>query len=269
MSDEKKTLITKQDLHKTAWRWMPMAINTFNYETQEAGSIVYALGPVLRKIYPNDDDYVEALNNHFKYFNTNPWMANIVFGAVIAMEEKEGLKAKDAIQSFKTGLMGPLAGVGDAIIWILIPTIMGSISGYMALQGNPIGAVMWMALNILFIWMRIKFFDLGYYQGTKLVTSMGDKLSSFTEAASVLGLTVVGALIATVVNVKIPFVYKIGKVSMGIQKDVLDKIMPALLPAVLAFLIYKLLGKKKMTTTKIILIVIVFSMVCAGFGILG
>lgn len=88
----------------------------------------------LRKIYPNDDDYISAMDGHFNYFNVTPQMGNIILSATLAMEEKDGLKAKDAVQSFKTSLMGPFSGVGDSIFWILLPTIMGSIAGYMGLQ---------------------------------------------------------------------------------------------------------------------------------------
>lgn len=67
------------------------------------------------------------LDNQFKYFNTTTWMANILLGASLAMEEKDGLEALDTVQNFKTGMMGPLAGIGDTLIWVLYPTIMGSI----------------------------------------------------------------------------------------------------------------------------------------------
>ncbi len=98
---------------------------------------------------------------------------------------------------------------------------------------------------------------------------MGDKLTAFTEAASVLGLTVVGALIASVVKINVPFVFQMGEVSLNIQSDVLDAIMPALLPAVFAALIYWLLGKKWMSVTRVILVVLVISIAAAGFGILA
>lgn len=48
----------------------------------------------------------------------------MILGATLAMEERDGIKSKDAVQALKTSLMGPFAGVGDTIIWILLPTIM-------------------------------------------------------------------------------------------------------------------------------------------------
>ena len=181
MSDAQPKL-TKKERHSAILRYMAMGVNNFNYETQQGPSVVWAFSKVLRKIYPDDDEYVAALDNHFKYFNTTTAMAGMILGATLAMEERDGIKSKDAVQALKTSLMGPFAGVGDTIIWILLPTIMGSIAGYMALQGNPLGAIIWILVDILLFWIRIKLFDIGYDSGVKLVTTMANQLSAFTEA---------------------------------------------------------------------------------------
>ena len=95
---EKAPVLTKKDCVKGAIRWSLMAITTFNYDTQLAPAVVFGIGPLLRKIYKDDDEYVEALNNHYKYFNTMPWLANIVLGATLALEDKEGITSLDAVQ---------------------------------------------------------------------------------------------------------------------------------------------------------------------------
>ena len=132
--------LSKKERNAAFRRWTFVAGLGWNYETQQAPSVAYAMARALRKIYPNDDDYIEAMDNHFKYFNITPQMGNVVLGATLAMEEKDGLKATDAVQNLKVSLMGPLSGVGDSIFWLLWPTIIGGIAGYMALQGNPTGA---------------------------------------------------------------------------------------------------------------------------------
>lgn len=82
-----------------------------------------------------------------------------------------------------------------------------------------------------------------------------------------MGLSVVGALIATSVKITTALNFKVGEVALNLQTDILDKIMPSLL-ALLTLLVYKLLGNKKWTATKLILLIIVISLVCAFFGIL-
>ena len=86
-----------------------------------------------------------------------------------------------------------------------------------------------------------------------------------TDAASVLGLTVVGALVPSVVKVPMNVSVNIGEVSLDIQ-SMLDKIIPAALPLAVVLLSYWLLGKKKMTTVKLILILMV---VGVAFGLLN
>lgn len=267
-NQEERYQVTKKDLRKTAARYNFMACNIFNYESQMGPAIAWAMAPVLRKIYKKDDEYKEALNNHFNYFNSTTVMSSVILGATFAVEEKDGIEAKETVQSLKTSLMGPFAGVGDTLVWVLWPTIIGSISGYMAQQGNPLGAIIWFICNIAFWFVKSKFFEIGYKSGTKMITELGQKLSAFTEAASIMGLSVVGALIATSVKVQTALNFKVGEVSLALQTDILDQIMPALLPVLLTALVYKLLGNKKWTPTKLILLIIVISLVCSFFGIL-
>ena len=267
MMSNREPVLTKKDLRKTAYRWIPMSVACFNYENQMAGGIAYAFTPALRKIYEDDEEFKEALNNHFKFFNTNPWIANIILGASLAMEDTQGIEGKEAIQDFKTSMMGPMAGVGDTIIWVILPTIMGSISSYMAKEGNPLGVIVWLLVYVICFILRTRLVEFGYYQGLKIVTQFGKQLGAFTEAASVLGLMVVGALIPSVINVTVPFIYEIGEVKMEIQ-PLLDQILPSMIPVLLTVICYKLLGLKKMSLTKLIMILIIFSMFAAAFGFL-
>lgn len=261
--------VTKKDLKKTADRYNFMTCNIFNYESQMGPAVAWAMAPVLRKIYKKDEEYKEALNNHFNYFNSTTVMSSMILGAAtLAIEEKDGIEAKETVQSLKTSLMGPFAGVGDTLVWVLWPTIMGSISGYMAQQGNPLGAIIWFIANIIFWFVKRKMFEVGYTSGTKLITNLGKSLTTFTEAASIMGLSVVGALIASSVKMTTALNFKVGEVSLALQTDVLDRIMPSLLPVLLTALVYKLLGNKKWTATKLILLIIVIALVCSFFGIL-
>ena len=105
---------------------------------------------------------------------------------------------------------------------------MGSIAGYMALEGNPIGVILWLIVNLIFICIRTQLMWIGYREGTKLITKVGSKLARITDAASVLGLTVVGALSATVVTAKTPLAFQMGEVNLAVA-DLLDKIMPSMI----------------------------------------
>ena len=53
------------------------------------------------------------------------------------------------------------------------------------------------------------------------------------------------------------------------QTGFLDKIMPALLPALVAWMVYKLLGSKKWTPNRVIVLILAIALVGSFFGILG
>lgn len=259
-------VLTKKDLRRCALRsWIN--VNLFNYETQLGGAVVFAEAKALRKIYPDDDDYRKAMLNQFKYYNTMPYFHGLLLGAGLAMEDKDGLEALDAVQSLKVGLMGPLAGVGDPLGWILLPTIFGSIAGYMGTQGNPIGLIIWCVLYVMFYIWRLSWWNYGYKLGASFISAIGSKLNAFTESASILGLFVVGAMIPSVVTMTTGLNFNYGDVSMNIQTDILDAILPCMLPLALTVVIYRLL-KKGVKLTYIILGLLVIGCIGAATGLL-
>ncbi len=260
--------ITKRDLKKVYRRWLLGGQTGWNYERMQGLCYCFSMMPVLRKLYTKEEDLKKAVKQHLQFFNTEPDMAHLILGANVAIEESQGLEAVETVTAIKTGLMGPFAGIGDTIFGVIAGTVFGSIAAYMALNGNSLGIWIWMAWNIARWFIRWEFTKLGYAQGLKLVTAMEGKLKSITEAASILGLTVVGALIPTVVRPTVPAVFKSGEVTMEVQ-GILDQIMPALIPVALVAFVYWLLGRKKMNSTKAIWILLALSIILGAFGILG
>lgn len=268
MSNQAKQILTKKDVSEAGVRWMLMPVSVFNYETQLAPAVVFSLSKSLRKIYPDDDDYVKAINNHYKYFNSQPYVSALILGAALGVEEQEGIDGLDAVQNLKAGLMGPLAGIGDTIFWILLPTIFGGIAAYSALEGSYVGVIIVLLYSLAIFLVRVRFFSMGYKAGRRIISEFGSELNVFTEAASVLGLTVIGALVPSVISVTTPLTFKIGEISTSLQTT-LDSILPGMLAVLLTYVAYTLLSKKKVKMTTIILFVLVISCVAYAFGILA
>ena len=234
----------------------------WNYERMQNSGYLYTILPQLRKIYGDGTpELKEMMKTHAQFFNT------IITGIDLAIEEKEGIKGKDTVSGLKVGLMGAFASIGDSIFAALIPTIFGALAAAMGKEGNPIGLFIWIIANIAICVFRWKQLHFAYEKGTALVTEMRDKLNALTDAATVLGVFMVGALVATMINIKFAWVPKIGGVTMNIQNN-LDMIIPKLLPALIVGFVYWLLGKKGMTSTKAILVVLVLCVVLGGLGIL-
>ena len=261
-------VLTKQDLRNVAFRWN-LNISTYSYTYQEACSVVFATWPALKKIYRGDEEGLKnSLEYAFRYFNVTPPVAGLLLGAGLAIEDKRHNEGLAAEQDLKVGLMGSLSGVADTIIWVLIPTILGSISAYMAQEGNLFGMFAFAIYGIAFlIWRVWSFWGYGYDLGTQLISNLADKIGVFTESVSVLGLTVVGALIPSVVKITCGLNFQMGDVALSVQEGVLDAILPSLLPIVATALCYMAL-KKRVSMNLIIVAIIIVSLLGAVTGVL-
>lgn len=195
--------ISLQDIKKVRYRWLLLGEAAWNYEKMQGLGYCYSMIPVLKKLYPDEADMKKALQTHLQFFNTHQEFAEIILGIDIAMEEKEGAASLEAVSAIKTGLMGPLAGIGDTLFGVIANTIFFSVGSYMALEGNPIGIFLYLIWGVVRVIMRGYFIRIGYREGTKLIENLGDKMNRVTEAASILGLTVVGALIPSVVSANV------------------------------------------------------------------
>lgn len=263
-----KEKLSKSDLRRVNMRWILGSQICWNYERMMSTGYVFAMLPIMKKLYKNKSELREVLKNHLQFFNTEPSMGHIILGANVAIEEEKGYQAKETVASIKTGLMGPFAGIGDTIFGVISSTIFGSIAAYMALNGSIIGLIIWICWHFLRLVIRWNLFYLGYKQGVSLVTTLSHKLKYVTEAATVLGLTVVGALIPSVIKADTPFVFHSGDVSLSVQ-EILDQIMPALFPVLLVGFVYWLLGLKKMNSSRVIFIVMFLSIVLYNTNVLG
>lgn len=261
--------LDKKTRDKVFFRWMLLGEAGWNYEKMQGSGYCYSMMPALKEIYKGDDDALQgAVKNHLQFFNCSPLTTNLILGVNLAVEETLKEKGKEAVASIKTGLMGPMAGIGDSIFGVIIPTVLGSIASYMALEGNALGTWIWLAWAIPYTLIKYLLFKLGYSQGTSVVKNISGALKHITEAANILGLTVVGALIPTVVKANVPLVFKRGEVSFEVQ-PLIDSILPSLLPVLVVAFVYWLLGRKKMNSTKAIILLIVIGVVLSMLGILG
>lgn len=252
--------ITKKELNAVFRRMQGPFQWAWNYEKMQALGYCYSIMPVLKKLYGHSPELLKrAMKLHLEFFNTTPAMAHLIVGADIALEEQYGLENEEAIVSLKTSLMGPFAGVGDTLFSAIYRMVVLSIVSYIALEGHAIGLFIPVAAGLAVIWLRYKFTYIGYRQGKSLATGLGAQMSGLTDAASVLGLTVVGALIPSVVSYQVDLTFAMGEVSLSVQ-DMMNLIMPGLAPLLIVLLSYWLLGKKWMNSTKLIWVLIALGM---------
>ena len=228
-------LIDKKDLKKVFWR-SQICQFSHNYERMQSLSTVYILKPIFKKLYKDKskEERANAMKRHLEYFNTHPIAMPFILGIVAAMEETTDEDQKESVISMKTSLMGPLAGIGDSMLNFTWMPIAGSIGAAFALDGNILGAIiMFLMINCLYFPLKYYGVTKGYSKGMEVLGGEDNGKGIFdrlANMANVLGVIVVGGLIATTVN---PLMLQ----------EMLDKVMPNLLPLALTFLCYYLLKK--------------------------
>ena len=279
MTNSKK--FTKKELRKIHFSWIWNSQIGWNYERMQGLGYVTSVLPMIEKLYGDNPKLkAKALRTHNVFFNTQPAMGDIIVGMNVAIEEQtaETGAGLDVAASIKTALMGPFAGIGDTIFGMIAGAVFGSIAATMSLEGNILGIVIWEVWMIAVLFLRVKMFDMGYEQGVKLVTTLSGTMNALTEAASVLGLTVVGGMVATMVK----FPLATLKMELGVDPETgeqlynefnlqayADSIMPALFPCLFAVLCYWMLGQKWMNSNRLILAVVLFAIVLSFFGVLA
>lgn len=263
MASENK--ITKKDLDRLAMRSL-FEQSCFSFERMQAVGFAWGMGECFRKIFGNNNDEMAgALKNNLDFINTEPHMAAILQGLIVSMEESH--QDRELIHSLKTGLFGPLAGLGDAIWWYTAMPIIAAICCSLAGQGSVLGPIVYIAFwAITAIFSRILFVRMGYNAGLTAVKYIGDNAGALTKAAGILGVMVVGGLIPSYVSFAFPESLVVaGNVSI---QGIFDSILPSLLPLVFVFLLYWLFKKKNVNTMKLIVIVIIFSILLSAVGIM-
>ena len=255
MVEEKKTL-SKKAIRKAYLDWMFLNLSVQNFERMEGPAIVKMLADVREEIYPNDKEaQKEMLERHTIFFNTEPNLGSIVPGIVLGMEyemAQGGDVQPEFINSIKTALMGPFAGIGDSLLPGTLCPILLSIALGMCENGEIIGPIFYI-ISFLAIMLPLTWFLFSYGVKTganaaELVLSGGIK-DKVTKAAETVGLIVIGAVTASYTHVNIGIVYTSGDLSIDIAA-ILDSLMPGLSVLLMSFLAYVLMVKRKWSINK-------------------
>jgi mannose PTS system EIID component len=269
-----KTRLDKATLKKAMWRDIITLQWSWNYERMQALGFLWAILPVLQKVYKKGDDLKEAMKRHLQFYNTNPVASPLILGAAIALEEDNAGKAASSI---KVGLMGPLAGIGDTIQAVLFRPIIAVIAASLAMSGSMTGLLLIFLAGILWMAIKVPLFWLGYNKSTGLISEVaGDGLfDKVTNTATIAGLVVIGGFIPSILKrltTPLQFARTVTIEGEAVEKvikvqDVLDGIVPFLIPVLIVGLGYYLI-KHKMSPIKVLLILVALSFITNILGIL-
>ncbi|GLQ75706.1 PTS N-acetylgalactosamine transporter subunit IID [Vibrio penaeicida] len=233
--------LTKTDINKMVWRSLLLQAS-FNFERMQAAGWLYGLIPALKKIHTNKADLSKAMQGHMGFFNTHPFLVTFVMGIVLAMERSK--QNINSIQSTKIAVGAPMGGIGDAMFWLTLLPICGGIGADLALQGSIMGAVFFMVLfNVVHFGLRFGLAHYAYRMGVAAIPIIKANTKKVGHAASMVGMTVIGALVATYVRLSTTAEITAGDAVVKLQADVIDKLMPAFLPLLYTLAMYALVKR--------------------------
>lgn len=268
--------LNKRDVRKAAFTWWLSSHLTYNYQRLQSGALTTVMGPLLEKMYDGDKEKVaKGLQRHMLYFNTEPRLGAVIPGMAVALEEGLANNPSEEtdeamITEIKTALMGPLAGIGDTVVAGLLKPIFLSVTLGWAAQGYIWGAFAFgLGFTIVDFLMTYIMFNQGYKLGIESVDKFLESgfVSKVTSFLGIVGLFCLGAMIVKYVSVGAVLQLNLSTGTMVIG-DLLNKIIPCILPLGFTLFAYYLQVKGK-SITKILLILFIIGFLGGAIGLLG
>ena len=250
-------------------------LGCFNYERQMSTGYAWTMMPAIRELYGEDEAKMKAgVKRHLEFFNCATTPSPFIIGITCAMEEQcasapDGEFDVASINSVKAALMGPLAGIGDSFFWGTFRVIGVGVGAPLAVAGNILGPILYFLINFIpsEIVRRVGF-KIGYEGGSEFLTRISEDgtLNKLTEAARIMGLVVIGAMMASMVNVNLVTVLNINGAQVVLQ-EIFDAICPKILPLGLTFACYWGL-QKRYSGTVIMIALLVLGVLAVALGLL-
>lgn len=267
--------ITKKDVDRAWRRWHLANEMPHAFDRYLAASLLFSLMPILRKLYKDKDQLAEAYKRHLLFYNTQAtWGGGTILGIVASLEEQRANEpdtiSDDAIYNIKAGLMGAMAGIGDSIDSGVIQYIMIALALPWAHKGQVIGAVLPFILFatyqfVIGLYFSRMGFTLGKQAATELVA--GTRTKSIINILSIVGLFMMGILAGNYVKITSSLQWTVGDNKFALQ-EIMDKILPGLLPLVAVLGCYFYFQKKQFNVLRAIIGLTVILGLLAAVGIL-
>ena len=272
---DKKNLLTSKEVNRAWLLWLFNNQACYNYERMMGIGFLHAMTPAFRKLYKDNKDLrIEAMQRHTSFFNCEPCLGSSIVGLVLAMEEQKALGAEldnDAITSIKTGLMGPLSGIGNTLIQGVILPLLIAFAVDFAKGGNWVIPLVFSLVMAIIVFGISRFgFLLGYRKGSDAILSMLENgvIKRLISAASIMGCMVLGALVVNFVTMKCGISIPQAEGSFSMQEQLFDAILPSMLPLLLTLGCYKMLKAGK-SSVLVMLVIIAIGVIGGLTGILS
>lgn len=196
--NENQRTITTLDLLRVFLRSFLIQAS-WSFDRMQSLGFAYAIHPVLKRLYPDREEYRSRLNLHMEYFNTQPYLASFILGAAARMEQERASGRNRAVDvsGLKSALMAPLGALGDSFFWGALKPLSTVIAVAMLMTGAWWAPLLFLVLyNIWHIGLRAGVLVWGYESTGDAVALMSHY--SFTKMAKLfkaVSLAVIGGIL--------------------------------------------------------------------------
>jgi PTS system mannose-specific IID component len=181
--------------------WRSFFIQTsWSYDRMQSLGFAFALLPVLRRLYPDRAEFASRLGAHMEYFNTQPYLASFVLGAVARKEEERaGGSAAEDPSAVKKDLMAPLGALGDSFFWGGLKPLSAALAVAALLAGARWAPLLFLALyNVVHVGLRAALVFAGYRSGGDAAVLVSRyHLTRLARVFKALSLAVIGCIAGT------------------------------------------------------------------------
>lgn len=264
--EDKPNRLSKKLLFRTWLTWFFFNGSSQSGERMQGIAFAHSMSRVIEALYHTKEQRAAALKRHLTLFNVEPQVGSVIVGVTSAMEEQKASGAElddDSINTVKVGLMGPLSGIGDTlIVGTMIPILLAiaiGITEAAGIVGPLFYFIVYPTVTLIYSWFLFKYGYRAGLTGIQNVISSG-QLHRLTNSLNILGLLVMGALSASYIELSTPLTYTNGEMELALQ-DILDQILPGLLPLITVGLVYYLLDKKKKSAIWVMGFLFIFALV--------
>ncbi len=263
--------LSKQDYTKTSLRAYLLQ-NGMNYNNYQGLGYANILYPSLRKIYKDDEQLREILEDNIEFFNTNPSMVPFISNIHLSMLDG-GADPKE-VKGIKMALMGPMAGIGDSLSQFCLAPLFATIGASLAQEGLLLGPIFfWLGINITLLIVKLLMGNWGYKLGTSIITKLSGYMEQISDIAGMIGVTVISGLAVNFVKITTPLKY-VAQISETEEKviaiqDMLNAMLPNMLAVLYTCLVFWLIKEKKWTTYRLVIMTIVAGVLLSAVGFLG
>lgn len=269
-------LLSNKEVKRSWINWLFNNQANYNYERMMGTGFLHAMVPIAKKLYKDDmEKQREMLRRHTGFFNCEPCLGSAIAGLTVAMEEQKAAGGEiegEAVTSIKTGLMGPLSGIGDSVIQGVIVPLLLAFAIDMASGGSVVAPIVYSLVMIAVVFgISYTLFMTGYKKGSGAILNILENgiVNKIIAGANIMGCMVLGALVANYVSMSCGIqIQQTADSVFNVQEQLFDTIIPKLLPLLLTLGSYKML-KKGWSSVKVLLLIVIIGVIGGVTGILG